>query len=1299
MKKMNYGTIVLAVIGLLMCVGCSQVSFNNPFGERERITTDADTADNTADNAGSQSSSTTTTIKYVIRFDSNGGSSSMEDLTADGGQTVVLPTCTIVPPVGKKFNCWNSKADGSDGASYADGASVKNLADTDGEIVTLYAQWIDMDSHRISYHNTKNAINTNVTSFKESENVILTTVSISGYTFGGWYDVSTDGTIVSGWSAGERTDDVSLWARLTPNSYTVTFNANGGSGDMSSQNLTYDVESVLTDNAFTRTGYTFLGWSDNSGGSDVIYADKHSVVNLTVDNGGTVTLYAVWRANKYTVVYNGNGGVGTMMPQNMEYGVDTVLSDNSYTRTGYTFSGWAISASSGKMYDDRQIVNNLTEYNNAIVALYAVWQPIKYVIRFNPHGGSGSMADMTVDYTDTVTLPSCAFTPLAGMKFGCWNTSIDGTDDVSYADGAAVKNLADIDGTIVTLYAQWIDKDSHRISYHNTKNVANPNETSFKATETIVLQNLNDTGYTFGGWYDASTDGNQVFGWSAGERTDDVSLWARWIPNSYTVRFNANDGSGDMSSQNLTYDTESALTANAFTRTGYTFLGWSDNASAMAAKYDDGGTVVNLTKMNDDEVVLYAIWKANTYNVVFNANGGTGMMANQTIAYNVTTNLNTNAFYRTGYTFQGWAKTSSGTKAYNDAASVSSLTPTSGGTFNLYAVWKANTYTIVFNKNGGTSGTMSNLSMTYDTAKALTNNGFSKTGYTFQGWSENSSAVSATYTNKQSVSNLTAVSGGTVTLYAVWSVNTYTVVFNKNNGTGTMTNQTINYNTETALQMNKFIRTGYTFLGWNTSSSATTAIYTDNQAVTNLTSTNGGTVTMYAIWSANSYTVAFNANCGTGSMSNQNFQYGAAAKALTANAFSRTGYTFLGWSTDPLASTATYTDKQKVSNLTTTSGATVTLYAVWKANTYTVVFNANGGTGTMANQSIEYDSTTTLTANRFAKEHWAFDKWNTSPLGVGTDYTDGANVKNLANSGTITLYAQWNMCINGLSYPKTGMKQVLLSQTSITCDQSGGVFPSARGSVTLGKYAIGKYEVTQQLYTAVMGSNPSYFQSGTALGTGETNYLLRPVESVSWYDAIVFCNKLSTLMGKERCYKLSDGTYPEDFGTIPTSNNTKWDNVTCNWNAYGYRLPTECEWECAARGGAYSTGTPWTYTYSGSNDIGNSTSYYTNSAAWYRTNSFERTWEVGLKPANSLGLHDMSGNVWEWCWDNYNTAAIDSSTPATGPTTNSSSYLNRRYRGGSWYVSYTCCAVSYRSDDYPYYGGRICGFRIVCSGE
>ncbi len=365
----------------------------------------------------------------------------------------------------------------------------------------------------------------------------------------------------------------------------------------------------------------------------------------------------------------------------------------------------------------------------------------------------------------------------------------------------------------------------------------------------------------------------------------------------------------------------------------------------------------------------------------------------------------------------------------------------------------------------------------------------------------------------------------------------------------------------------------------------------------------------------------------------------------------------------------------------------------------------------MSDLPMTYDVSEDLTANSYTRDNYVFKGWATSADGEIV-YTDNQNVKNLTDvSGDeITLYAIWllknglsakgNIILNCVEYEKTSMKQVLNEPTSITCDRNDGsnnsVFPTARGSVTLGKYAIGKYPVTQGLYNAVMGSNPSSFQNGTALGTSgtisETNYLLRPVEKVSWYDAITFCNKLSTLMGKTRCYKLSDGTYPEDFGTIPTSNNTKWDNATCDWAADGYRLPTECEWECAARGGTYSAGTPWTYTYSGSNTAG--------IVAWNKSNSSSHTWEVGLKNPNALGLYDMSGNVWEMCWDNYNTAAIDGSTPETGPAINSSDpYFYRRLRGGSWFHIGSFSTVSKRSESTPYGRSDTRGFRLACSGE
>ena len=186
--------------------------------------------------------------------------------------------------------------------------------------------------------------------------------------------------------------------------------------------------------------------------------------------------------------------------------------------------------------------------------------------------------------------------------------------------------------------------------------------------------------------------------------------------------------------------------------------------------------------------------------------------------------------------------------------------------------------------------------------------------------------------------------------------------------------------------------------------------------------------------------------------------------------------------------------------------------------------------------------------------------------------------------------------------------------------------------VTVSSFYIGKYEVTQELWAAVMGSNPSNF-SGTNL----------PVETVSWDDIQTFISKLNELTGRT------------------------------------FRLPTEAEWEYAARGGNKSKG----YKYSGSNTIGD--------VAWYSGNSSSKTHEVGTKAPNELGLYDMSGNVWEWCSDWFGSYSSSSQTDPTGPSSGS----NRVLRGGSWFNNAGYCRVSYRHNYTPSYRYYLYGFRLV----
>ena len=204
----------------------------------------------------------------------------------------------------------------------------------------------------------------------------------------------------------------------------------------------------------------------------------------------------------------------------------------------------------------------------------------------------------------------------------------------------------------------------------------------------------------------------------------------------------------------------------------------------------------------------------------------------------------------------------------------------------------------------------------------------------------------------------------------------------------------------------------------------------------------------------------------------------------------------------------------------------------------------------------------------------------------------------------------------------------------------------------------------------------------------------RPVDFVNWYDAIVYCNLLSIKEGLTPCYTIKGFTAPADWGTSPTSTGAEdyddWKSVTCDFNANGYRLPTEAEWEYAARGGkAGITDGSWEYEYSGSNTA--------DDVAWYEDNSDSKTHEVGKKQSNSLGLYDMSGNVWEWCWDWYGSSSgypSGTEDPA-GPDTGS----YRVIRGGSWNNYASSCAVSLRRNYNPYSRINLYGFRLVRSAQ
>lgn len=518
------------------------------------------------------------------------------------------------------------------------------------------------------------------------------------------------------------------------------------------------------------------------------------------------------------------------------------------------------------------------------------------------------------------------------------------------------------------------------------------------------------TGYSFDGWYTSPTGGDK-YDWST-KLTNDVTMYAHWTANGYTVKYDAGGGKGTMGDQKFTFDVPQNLSPNAFTRDGYTFTGWK--RADTGDSYTDGQQVSNLTSTPNGIVTMIAQWTPNPASINYDPNPPTGRTpggqgtANWTGHTGDTQAIGANGWTVDGYTFIGWNTSADG----KGTAYAPGTTWTANGTLTLYAQWTPGQAGLTYDGNGATGGKTDPQPGKTDEKINVRDNGFNRDGYMFVTWN-----TQADCKGKAVDPGDEWTLQGSGTLYACWAGTAQTLAYHGNGATGGNTAaQSGKTGDELTTNANGFTRDGYTFVRWDTAKDGSGTAYGEGKnGVSQYVMKPAGN-DLYAIWKANPATIQYRNDWPntTGSTPDTTGNTGDTV-TISQNSFDRPGYTFTGWSTskrgDPSLQPG---DKHTLEPRTTT------VWAQWKADPAHLVYNSNIGTVGSETKTVDgvVDQTVKTITNPFDRPGYTFSGWNTQADGKGKAYATGADYVLTANDkstpkNTSVLYAQWK--INGAS--------------------------------------------------------------------------------------------------------------------------------------------------------------------------------------------------------------------------------------------------------------------------------------------
>lgn len=945
----------------------------------------------------------------TITYDANGGTGAPAPTEKNRGSTAYLSN-TRPTKAGYQFAGWAESPDAAT-AQYQPGSSY-----TKDEDITLYAVW-KANTYSIRFYandGTQASVTQNSLKYDAAYTLRANTFQRTGYVFLGWAKTANGQVIYTDQAEIQNLTQtnnatVALYAQWQANRYQVRFDLNGGSGTVNPISAEYGKTYSLPSAAPARAGYTLSGWNTKADGKGTGYALDAQISNLTAEDGGSVTLYAVWKANTYSIRYYANDGTQSSVIQpDLNYGAQYALRANSFTWKGRVFLGWAETADGAVQYTNSEKVQNLTAENGAVVKLYAQWRLVTYQVRFDANGGVGTLQGIRVTYGDAFRLPEADALTRELYSFSGWTAVIGGVTK-TYQPGTELRDVTAQDGEVITFKAVWTPNfgtigtvewvlDSGVLTISGTGRV--PDYSSTQATP----------------WAKAQVSSVQI-----GEGITYVGSCAF-------------SGCASLTSVSLPASLQ-GIGANAFRDCGsslrYTYAGtlaqWGDISFAAADDPTASGVVLYESGKYMNGTCGDAMWKLQSDGTLrISGTGaakapaaGTGWAAEDVQSLVVEEGITEIA----GSLFRGCGamKTAAlprslqtvGANAFSgcnalttvrysgkqeqwDAVSVGSGNEALTGARLLLS-----TYLITYVNVEGAQNSNPDVA---DKDKALTLKDASKTGYTFGGWYREASFQTR-------VTSIPAGNEEDVTLYAKWTPIRYTVNFDANGGDGSPSQASVSYDETLTLPGDSFSRTGYVLTGWNTAQDGTGTAYESRQEVVNLLSVQGASETLYAQWRPITYRVEFDPRGGEGQIDAITVQYDESFTMPASNSLRKTGYRLYWWFDNPEYSYrgARYSPNATVKNLTTEDGATLVFYAYWSPISYYVRFFANNGTYEADLQSsFIYDTPKRLNPNAFQWKGYTFAGWSTRPEGP-VEYADEAEVVNLTTESGVyfDLYAQW----------------------------------------------------------------------------------------------------------------------------------------------------------------------------------------------------------------------------------------------------------------------------------------------------